>query len=76
MEGDSAIAALISKAGNQTKLAAAVGVTQQAVSNWLYGLRRIPAEHVRRVSEATGVPAHEIRPDIFPAPTGKRKAAL
>lgn len=29
----------------------------------------VPAKHVLRVSSVTGIPAHIIRPDVFPDPT-------
>ena len=61
----------VQRFGCQSSLAAAVGVTQQCVSFWLTKSKhgRLPAEHVQTVSAATGIPPHELRPDIFPAPT-------
>lgn len=38
------------------------GLTPQAVSQW----RRVPVERVLDVERATGVPRHELRPDIYP----------
>jgi DNA-binding transcriptional regulator YdaS (Cro superfamily) len=40
-------------------------ITPQAVSQW----KRVPAERVLDVERATGVPRHELRPDIYPPPT-------
>lgn len=45
-------------------------ITPQAVSQW----KRVPAERVRDVSRITGVPPHELRPDIFGAPEGAEPA--
>lgn len=56
---DRAIAAV----GSATELARLLGVTKQAISQW--GLRKIPAERVVEVEKLTGIPRHELRPDIF-----------
>jgi len=58
---------IIKAAGSQEKLAVSVGLSQQAISRWLKA-DRVPAEHARKVAEATGIPANKIRPDIFEAP--------
>lgn len=49
-----------------TRLAAELGgrITPQAISQW----KQVPAERVLDVERATGVPRHELRPDIYPAP--------
>ena len=49
-----------------TELSRAVGVAPSTVARWIEG--RVPAERVRAVSDATGIPAHDLRPDIFPPP--------
>lgn len=41
----------------------------------LWGLRRVPAERVIEVEKLTGIPRHEIRPDIYPAPAEAGAAA-
>jgi DNA-binding transcriptional regulator YdaS (Cro superfamily) len=52
-------------AGGNRKLAEKIGgITRQAVSQW----RRVPAERVLDVERASGVPRHELRPDLYPAP--------
>lgn len=51
-------------AGGVTKLAKAIGVTRSAVSQW----DAIPMDRVFEVARVTGVPAHELRPDLIPAP--------
>ena len=53
----------IEQAGSQAKLAALLGVKQQHVSYWLRS--RVPAEWCRPISEATGVPVSDLRPDLF-----------
>ena len=51
---------------NQSKLADALGTSQQNVSNWLRKDRPLPAEYVLAAENATGIPRHEWRPDIYP----------
>ena len=46
-------------------------ITPQAISQW----RKVPAERAMAVSEATGVPLHELRPDVFPAPPKQEMAS-
>ena len=41
-------------------------VTPQAIQIW-FSLGRPPAERVLRIEEVTGIPRHELRPDIYPA---------
>lgn len=51
-------------AGGPTGLARKLGdLTSQAISQW----RRVPAERVLDVERETGIPRHELRPDIYPA---------
>lgn len=51
----------IEAAGNTSQLAKRVGVTYQSIQQW----KRVPAEQVAKVSEVTGIPRAELRPDIF-----------
>lgn len=54
----------IEKSGGLSALSRQIGITRQAISQW----DRIPAEQCRQVSEISGVPLHELRPDIYPEP--------
>lgn len=49
-------------------LAEKLGITLQAVAQW----PRVPPARVHEVSDITGIPPHELRPDIFRAPQGAR----
>jgi DNA-binding transcriptional regulator YdaS (Cro superfamily) len=53
---------------SQAELARRLGVTQGMVWQWLKGVRRVSAEKVLALEEATNgkVTRHEIRPDIYP----------
>lgn len=55
-------------AGGQTALATSIGVKQTHVWNWLNRDKRVPAERVIAVEQATNgrVSRHELRPDIYP----------
>ena len=50
---------------SQTALANSLGLSQPAIAKWLER-QQIPAERVLEVSRLTGIPAFELRPDIYP----------
>lgn len=52
-------------AGSQSALARLLSVTPQAVQNWC-ATGRVPAERVIHVETVSGVPRHELRPDLYP----------
>lgn len=54
----------IQKAGGVSALAIELGITRQAISQW----DEVPPLQVLAVERASGVPRHELRPDIFGAP--------
>ena len=55
-------------AGGQTALAESIGVKQTHIWNWLNRDKRVPAERVIAVEQATDgrVSRHSLRPDIYP----------
>jgi DNA-binding transcriptional regulator YdaS (Cro superfamily) len=57
-----ALAKAIQEVGGPKALSRHIGVTHQAISQWL----RVPADRVLQVERATGVPRHELRPDLYP----------
>ncbi len=58
----------------QNEIAAGVGRSNGAISQWVNGERSIPAEIVPKVEEVTGIPRHQLRPDLWPAPAESRAA--
>lgn len=50
--------------GSARALAAVLRITPQALSQW----REIPIGRVVAIEGATGIPRHELRPDIFQRP--------
>lgn len=56
-----ALGRAVKAAGSKTKLAALVGVTLQAVSQW----DKVPLARLMDVARVTGIPAQELRPDVF-----------
>lgn len=62
----------IAAAGNASALARKLSITPQAVIQW----KEIPHDRLADVADATGIPAHELRPDLaalFAKPTRKPK---
>lgn len=53
-------------AGGQSALGRICGKAQPTVWKWLQTSKRLPAEHVLDVEDATGVSRHLLRPDIYP----------
>lgn len=65
----------VENVGSQTALAKAIGVPQSTLSHWLLKSRRgVPAEWVSAIEAATGVPRHELRPDLYAAPSEDQAA--
>lgn len=67
-----ALTLVIEKAGGVGKLAAAIGVRQNVVSNWK-ARGQVPANQCAAVAAASqgAVTVHDLRPDVFgPQPGG------
>lgn len=73
--GMEALRKAIEIAGSQAELARRIGKRQGHVWAWLNRDGRVPAEVCRLIEQATGVPRHELRPDIFDAPETAREGA-
>lgn len=64
------IARAVAAVGSVKALAEKLGVKPQAISQW----RQAPAERVLAIEAASGVSRHELRPDIYPAPSSQAAA--
>ena len=53
--------------GSCAAVAAAFGVSRQSVWAW----KEIPLRHVKAIRDFTGIPLHELRPDVYEAPAKK-----
>lgn len=59
---DSPLDPAIKKAGSVDALAEQLGIARRTVFNWKR--RGVPVEYLDRVSEVTGIPARDLRPDL------------
>lgn len=64
---------LKAKRGRKAELATECGVTHSAISQW----SQVPVDRVADVSRVTGIPPHELRPDLADIflPRSKQEAA-
>jgi len=62
-------AQVIRRIGGAKAVGRLLGITSQAVSQW----QDIPAIHVIRLSRASGIEPHRIRPDYYPRPPRQPK---
>lgn len=58
----SAVERAAAAVGSKSELARRLGVKVQSIQQW----HRIPAERVLQVEVLTGIPRHELRPDLYP----------
>lgn len=57
------LSSALAAAGGPTKLAAGLGLTPGAVTQW----DKVPAKHLFRVASLTGIPPERLRPDLMPS---------
>ena len=65
---DAGLEQAIERAGGVAALARHVGVSQPAISSW----KRVPAERVISVEQATGIARGTLRPDLYPDGNSER----
>ena len=66
---EQALLKAIEIAGSQTNLAKKLSMTNASqISSMVNRDKKASAKYVAKISLATGVPCHELRPDIFPIP--------
>lgn len=73
MNSDLDLHQIIKRGGGTSAVAQKCGVGVTVVSNWKK--RGVPPERVLALEAATGVPRHQIRPDIYPPPSPDAEAA-
>ena len=67
-----ALSKAIDLAGGQSALARELGLSQSTVYAWLKTTKKgVPGEFCPAIEALTGVPRHELRPDVY-APIRKR----
>lgn len=67
--------AILDRLGGARAGAEKLGLKRTALVMWRTR-GQVPAKHVRAVSRATGIPPHELRPDLWDPPdTGPRQEA-
>lgn len=53
-------------AGNQTELAKMCNKKQGHISSWVRIQKKVPSNLTLLIEEKTGIPRHQLRPDIYP----------
>jgi DNA-binding transcriptional regulator YdaS (Cro superfamily) len=61
MEWDDGLRKAVEISGGARQLAEKLGIAAGSI----YGWRRVPAERVPQVSDATGLSPHTLRPDLY-----------
>jgi DNA-binding transcriptional regulator YdaS (Cro superfamily) len=61
------IIAAIKQAGSEARLASQVGCSQPAINKLKFGAP-VSANMAVKIEAATGIPRHELRPDLWDAP--------
>jgi len=61
---EAALKKAIELAGGHAALARSLGISSAAISQW----QACPPLRVLKVEAASGVPRHELRPDLYPPP--------
>lgn len=63
-------------AGSQIELGRMIGKSQSFIWYWLERAKDgVPAKYCSAIERATGVPRHELRPDLWPPPRDSERAA-
>ncbi len=52
--------------GGQVALGKLIEISQPSIHAWVKKGQALPAEHVLKVEDATGISRYDLRPDIYP----------
>jgi DNA-binding transcriptional regulator YdaS (Cro superfamily) len=74
MDAKSALDRAVEAAGGEDAFLVKLGVRRRTLMYWRAG-KRLFAERVIEIEELTGVPRHDLRPDLWPPPADKQAAA-
>lgn len=70
-DGKEALERAIKAVGGLAGLATPLGISAQAISQW----EEVPPLRVLAVERASGIPRHELRPDLYPPPDPLKEPA-
>jgi DNA-binding transcriptional regulator YdaS (Cro superfamily) len=68
---DAVMTRIRAKRGMPARIARECGITRAAVVKW----EKVPAERLVVIEKVTGIPRHELRPDIFSVVDNSEEAA-
>ncbi len=61
--------AIIKAGGGPSRIGRQLGLHHASVIEWRKA-GQVPVAHVLKLEEITGIPRHQMRPDIYPPPAG------
>lgn len=67
------VSEVIERAGGVGRLAALLGMHHSSVCKWKK-VGRIPTDRALAIHRLSGIPLHEMRPDVWPAPAPTRNS--
>tara|TARA_R110000868_G_scaffold109642_1_gene297897 strand:+ start:131 stop:346 length:216 start_codon:yes stop_codon:yes gene_type:complete len=70
MAYDPQLQEVLEKLGGPTALAKRLGIGASAVTQW----HRIPPRHMFKIAAITGIPVHNLRPDLVADPESEDQA--
>ena len=72
--GGMSVDTIIQAGGGPSKVGKQLGLHHASVIEWRK-TGQVPVAHVLRLEQITGIPRHQLRPDVYPAPEAASSAA-